>query len=164
MLEQRRLWEILRYDPQTGVFIWLNPSPYHAEKAGSEAGGPTPNCRGKIYHTICIDGRKYKRSRLAWLYMTGSWPTNQVDHINGNSTDDRWANLRESTATQNAWNHKKRAKRSVLPMGVRSNPSGTFAARLAVNKKMIHLGSFATPEEAASAYRNAREKHYGEFA
>jgi hypothetical protein len=153
----------LRYEPLTGVFVWLKPSPYHSEKTGREAGTFTPSRAGKLYCNITIGGKKLKRSRLAWLYMTGEWPTNQVDHINGNSCDDRWANLREATATQNAWNHKHRARRISLPMGVREL-SGRYQARLAVNKQMIHLGCFDTPEEASATYQQAREVHYGEFA
>lgn len=165
MLEATRLREILSYDPETGEFTWLKPSRFHAEKAGAFAGTLTPNRNGKSYWNISIDGRKHKRSRLAWLYMTGDWPSQQVDHIDGNSQNDRWANLREATATQNAWNHKRRAKRSDLPMGVRLIPkSGRFQARIAVNKQMIHLGAFDTAAEAATAYQSARGKHYGEFA
>jgi hypothetical protein len=162
-LSAERLRSLLSYDPATGRFVWLRPSKYHAEKAKAEAGCPIPTHSGKAYHAISIDGRKYKRSRLAWLYMTGEWPTHQVDHISGDSLDDRWVNLREATQTQNAWNHKRRAKKSALPMGVRAMKD-RFQARIAVNKQMLHLGTFETPEAASAAYRKAREEHYGEFA
>lgn len=163
MISANELRARLTYYPTIGSFQWVDPSPYHSEKLGLEAGGPVPGGSGKLYHTISVNGRKYKRSRLAWLYMTGEWPEHQIDHINGNSLDDRWCNLRQATATENAWNHKRRAKKSDLPMGVRTI-GPRFQARLAVNHKMIHLGCFATPEEASDAYRQAREKHYGEFA
>lgn len=165
MLDASRLRSILHYNPETGVMVWLKPSPYHAEKAGQLAGSPTPSGCGKAYVNISIDGKKHKRSRLAWLYMTGEQPSLQIDHINGDSLDDRWSNLRQATATQNAWNHHKRAKRSDLPMGVRVNASsGRFAARIAVNKAMMSLGTFDTPQEAAAAYQEARERFYGDFA
>lgn len=154
----------LDYNPNTGVMIWVNVSPYHKEKNGREAGTLLPNNHRKFYHVISLGGRKHKRSRLAFAWMTGRWPAHQIDHINGDSTDDRWENLREATATQNAWNHRKRAKTSGLPMGVRSNPSGRFSARIAVNKRMIQIGTFDTSEAAAEAYAAARRQYYGQFA
>lgn len=164
MFDAARVRDLLDYDPETGVMRWVNVSKYHIGLNSKEAGGPVPNHNGKRYVTITIDGRKYKRSRLAFAWMTGRWPTHCIDHINGNSEDDRWVNLREATITENAWNHSRRAKRSALPMGVRTMASGRYQARLAVNKKMLHLGTFATPEEAVSAYQKAREEHYGQFA
>jgi hypothetical protein len=163
MIEQGELRAAMEYYPELGVFVWLKPSAYHCEKANTEAGGPVPAGNGKFYHVITFKGRKFKRSRLAWLYMMGEWPPHQVNHINGNSLDDRWENLRSATATENAWNHKGRAKKSGLPMGVREM-NGRFQARIAVNRKMRHLGCFETPEMAEAAYRNAREVYYGEFA
>ena len=164
MMDAAKVRRFLDYDPGTGTMVWLNVSPYHREKNGMLAGGVVPNQSGKFYHTISLNGRKYKRSRLAFAWMTGAWPTHQIDHINGDSTDDRWANLREATATQNAWNHRKRSKASHLPMGVRSNPSGRFSARIAVNKRMVQIGTFDTAAEASEAYAAARRQYYGQFA
>lgn len=161
-MDQGTLKSLLRYDPATGVFVWLKPPYNHPRMLGKEAGSPRRD--RKPYHHISIGRTKHKRSRLAWLYMTGDWPANQVDHKDGNSLNDCWSNLRLATPTQNAWNHKTRAKASALPMGVRSNPSGSYSARLAVNKRMLQLGTFDTPQEAAAAYQSAREVHYGEFA
>ena len=164
MMDHALIKSVLLYAPAKGVFYWITPPFGHAELLGEEAGSVTPGITGKAYHNIQIGGVKYKRSRLAFLYMEGRWPSNQIDHINGDSLDDRWFNLRDVTATQNAWNHKKRAKRSDLPMGVRINKSGRFAARIGVNGAHIQIGTFDTAVEAAAAYRNAREKYYGEFA
>ena len=164
MMDQGELRAALEYYPALGVFVWVKPSAYHREKAGTEAGCARANGGGKKYHVIKFQGGAHKRARLAWFYMTGRWPADQVDHINGNSLDDRWCNLREATPTQNAWNHKRRAKASELPMGVRTNPSGRFSARLAVNKRMIQIGTYDTSEQACAAYQQAREVYYGEFA
>lgn len=163
-MEQAILKSMLLYAPLRGVFYWILPPLGHAELLGEEAGSPTPTRGGKAYHHIQIDGVKHKRSRLAFLYMEGRWPSDQIDHISGNSLDDRWINLRDVTATQNAWNHKKRARRLDMPMGVRVNSSGRFAARIGVNGKQIQIGTFDTIEEAASAYQLGRKKYYGEFA
>lgn len=163
-MEPSAVRDALDYDQETGVMVWRSISPYHKGKIGAEAGTVTPSNRDKCYHNITICGRKYKRSRLAFAWMTGRWPEHQIDHINGNSLDDRWSNLREATPLQNAWNHKRRAKKSALPMGVRSNPSGRYSARLAVDKRMIQIGTFDTIEDAERAYAEARERYYGQFA
>lgn len=163
-MDQADLKAALLYAPRKGVFYWINPPRSHAELLGEEAGGPVPAKEGKFYHVIQIGRVKYRRSRLAFLYMEGRWPAEMIDHINSNSLDDRWLNLREATGTQNAWNHKSRARRINLPMGVRTNASGRFAARISVNRKQIQLGSFDTAEAASAAYASARLKYFGEFA
>ena len=161
-MEQRTLKERLLYAPRKGLFYWINPPAAHAELLGEEAGSVQGG--NKSYHAIQIDGVKYRRGRLAFLYMEGRWPTECIDHINGNSLDDRWLNLREATATQNAWNHKGRSKAADLPMGVRINSSGRFAARIGVNGTQVQIGTFDTEEQAAEAYKIARRKYFGQYA
>lgn len=161
-MEQRHLKSKLLYAPNKGVFYWIDPPMGHSNLLGEEAGSIQNGL--KKYHAIQIDGVKYKRSRLAFLYMMGRWPSDCIDHINGNSLDDRWDNLREATITQNAWNHKSRKKQSELPMGVRINANGKYSARIGVNKKQIQLGTFDTLTKAHQAYLAAREKYFGQFA
>lgn len=147
-----------------GSLTWLSISKYHAEKVGTEAGTPMPTHAGKAYWGVQINGRKAKRSHIVFCLTHGRWPEGQIDHINGNSLDDRPCNLREATVTQNAWNHKRRAKTSPTPMGVRRWTDSRFQARIAVNKKQISLGVFKTAEEASVAYQRARREYFGEFA
>ena len=163
MIGRDRLRKAMIYEPVSGQFFWIAPPPEHAELRGREAGAPRKG-NHKYYWVIKIGGKAYRRSWLAYLWMTGDWPADQIDHVNGNSLDDRWENLRAATATENAQNHKRRAKKSPLPMGVREVPSGRFAARIAVNKQKIHLGTFDTPESASRAYQTARREHFGEFS
>jgi len=162
VMDQRYLKSRLLYAPRTGVFYWVAPPPEHSELLGEEAG--TVQDGAKPYHVIQVDGIKYNRARLAYLFMTGDLPDALVDHINGNSLDDRWLNLRAATVMQNAWNHKGRKKRSPLPMGVRMAASGRFCARIGVSNSQIQIGTFDTAEEAAEAYRQARGKYFGHFA
>ena len=163
-MDQRYLKQRLLYSPKSGVFYWIQPPPGHSDLLGEEAGSACLS-DSKPYWYIQIDRVKYKRSRLAFLYLVGFMPQDQVDHINGNSLDDRWQNLRPATAMQNAWNHKSRARGNDLPMGVRKNASsGRYAARIGVRGKQISLGSFNTPEEAHAVYLNARKQYFGEFA
>jgi hypothetical protein len=161
---QAELRAALEYDPTQGWFLWRMPPKQHPDLRGKQAGRATDSGNGKSYIAIQFKGRKYKRSRLAFFWMVGRWPEHQIDHINGNSVDDRWANLREATPTQNAWNHKTRARRIDLPMGVRRSVGGKYVARIAQNGVQHTIGTFATIEEAKAAYQQERSVRYGEFA
>ena len=163
-LDVEQILSRLMVDTGTGKCFWVSPSKYHAERTGREAGGPVANQSGKKYWTISIDGSKYKRSQLVLTVASGTWPKETVDHINGDSLDDRASNLRHATVMQNAWNHKTRRKKTDLPMGVRSIASGKFQARIAFNHKMLHLGSFSTPAQAHATYLAKRKELYGDFA
>jgi len=163
MMDAIYLRTILLYAPRRGVFYWIQPPAGHAELLGEEAGTLQTNPSGKHYHLIQIGGIKYRRSRLAYLYMTGRDPEDMIDHANGDSTDDRWVNLRPANATQNAQNIKNPRKRD-LPMGVRRNKSGRYSARITVCGEQKQVGTFDTPEEAAAAYDIARIQYMGEFA
>lgn len=163
-MDREYLKKIVLYSPRSGKFYWIKPPPTHSELLGEEAGSVVTNASGKKYHMIQIDGVKHKRSRLAFMYLDGKWPSAQVDHINGDSLDDRWQNLRDATSTQNNWNHKKRARRLNLPMGVRTTPGGRFSARIGYMGQQITLGTFDSPKEAEDSYKKARQKYYGEYA
>ena len=152
-------------DYERGQLFWKNVSKYHREKNGREAGNPRMGGGGKRYWIIRWNRQALKRGHLIFFLGHDRWPRPFLDHINGDSLDDRPSNLREATATQNAWNHKKRAKRSTLPMGVRLVPhSGRYQARIAYNKRMLHLGTYDTPEQAQEVYLAKRKELYREFA
>jgi hypothetical protein len=107
----------LEYDPETGVFIW-SPRPgdkwWNAQFPGEVAG--TMDSGG--YRRIGIDGKYYGAARLAWLYVHGEWPKNEIDHINRVRDDDRIVNLRDVTHTGNQNN---RSANNGLPEGVHWN-------------------------------------------
>lgn len=153
-----RLRNILRYDPETGVFTWIIPPSNHGRMRGKAAGGLRSG-----YLLIKIDGRKYGAHRLAWLYSHGAWPTGRIDHINGVGLDNRLANLRDATAAQNCAN-SRRWRGKELPKGVRLTAQGRYQARISFEKKQIALGTFLTVDEAAAAYASAAARLYGEFA
>lgn len=159
------LLNLFDVDIETGRLYWRAPSKYHREKAGMEAGNEQPSRNNKIYWVVSINGRKYRRGRLIFCILHDRFPEPCLDHINGNSLDDRPCNLREATITENAWNHKTRRRRIPLPMGVRLIPhSGRFEARISHHGKQFHLGAFDTPEEAAAVYQLKRKVLYGDFA
>lgn len=160
MLTQERLKELLHYDPETGVWRWIKIThPSGRTKVGSIAG--TPYTRG--YRRIIVDGKKYRSARLAVLYMTGKWPPDGVDHRDGDTSNDRWTNLRCATQSQNGGNMRRPVTNTSGFKGAVLS-KGKYTARIRVNQKRISLGVFATAAEAHAAYVAAAQKEFGEFA
>ena len=112
-----------------------------------------------------IDGKLYKVSRLAFLYVTGSWPENLVDHINGIRDDDRWCNLREATFQQNAQNKAPCRRNTSGKVGVYPvKANGKWGAEIGVGGKNIKLGCFEAKDDAIEARCLAERHYYGDFA
>lgn len=154
------LKEYLEYNPDTGKFIWIKIPKYNSKaKIGCEAG--SISTIGYRQHNI--KGKNYKGHRLAWLYMTGSWPADQIDHINGIRDDNRWVNLREATHSQNAANSKRYSTNSIGYKGVYRNYN-KWIAQISINGKVFHIGRFNTAEEAARAYDVKAKELQGDFA
>lgn len=164
MLQGTDVLEIFHVDFEVGKLFWKTGPKNHPRLAGKEAGFVKRSNNGKHYWVIKINGRHHKRSRLMFLAFNGHLPHPCVDHRNGNSLDDRPNNLREATVAQNAQNHKSRARRINLPMGVRKLARGGYQARISLDKKQIALGAYSTPEEAHHVYMAKRKELFGEFA
>lgn len=158
MVTVDRLRQVLNYNPETGVFIWKIPTGKRT-KVGSVAG----SIRKDGYRPIKVDGHRYLAHRLAWLYQTGEWPTDVIDHINGDPSDNRIANLREASRFQNQQNQGVRKNNTSGFKGV-SLSRGRWCAEIRVHGKKKSLGSFDTPEEAHAAYCTAAEQFHGKFA
>jgi hypothetical protein len=139
MLNQDKLKSILTYDPDTGIFT--------RDSIPIGLGVKVARC---IRIQIC--GEKYAAHRLAWLYMTGAWPTDMIDHINGNARDNRWCNLREATAQENLRNQGLRPCNKLGLKGVSLHKHGKYRAAIKVNKKQISLGYYKCPAAAHFAY------------
>jgi hypothetical protein len=151
------LRDLLEYSAETGVFIW-RVRPSKAVLSGTPAG-----CKEKRigYITIGIRGRIYKAHRLAWLHTYGSWPKGLIDHINGNKSDNRIANLRDVFADGNAQNIRKPNRRNKSGfMGVIFFQN-KWRASITVTGKTKWLGDYATPEEAHQVYLVAKRKYHG---
>jgi hypothetical protein len=156
MLTQEILKQRLHYDPLTGLFTWLvsnNSSRSNGEVAGS--------LNGAGYIQIRINKKFYLAHRLAFLFMNGSLPKGQVDHINHVKTCNAWANLRDVSELINHQNISKdmRNKTGVTGVKYRHNQD-RFIARIGVNKTDVYLGSFKNLDDAVIARKHA-EKHYG---
>lgn len=158
-----RLKELFDYTPETGVFRFRHDvragrnGAFLVASAGAVAGNVSPSTG---YWYISIRGRRYAAHRMAFLYMTGAVPPDDVDHINGSKTDNRWRNLRPATRSQNMQNlFRAHADNTTGFLGV-ERKRGRFAARIAIGGRRMSLGIFDTPEEAHAAYVAAkREVH-----
>ena len=96
--------------------------------------------------------------------MTGSWPEKEIDHINNNTLDNRFVNLREADHQQNGYNKKLQANNTSGVKGVYWDKSRCkWMARLNINGRMVNLGRFANIEDAVKKIMEEREKHHGEF-
>nr|WP_274383193.1 HNH endonuclease [Cupriavidus gilardii] len=116
------------------------------------------------YLQIFFAGKNHKAHRLAWLYMTGSWPSSNIDHINGVPWDNRWANLRDTPQSVNAQNLRRpRRDNKTGFLGVSPDRRrGGFIAQISANGRCRYLGRFPTPELAHQAYVQAkRQLHAG---
>ena len=98
MITQARLKELLTYDPETGYFT------RNVNVKGANAGERAGTITAKGYIAIGIDRKHYLAHRLAFLYMTGEWPKELVDHKDTIKINNKWENLREATNSQNKRN------------------------------------------------------------
>lgn len=158
LLSAERLRELLIYSPDSGEFRWK------VDRGGTAvAGSLAGRINSKGYRMISLSGRKYKASRLAWLYMRGEWPSTNVDHRNRIRHDDRWANLREGTPSQHAVN--KGANNASGVRGVSWHKrERKWRAQIMVAGKRRRLGYFTDKNEAAAAYNKAALAAFGEWA
>jgi hypothetical protein len=147
-LTSEYLKTILRYEPETGYWYWLVSR--GRVMSGQRAGAYS--ALGYLY--IKISGQSYIAARLAWLYMTGEWPTDEIDHIDRNSSNDVWENLREADRTDNTRNRVK--------VGASGYP-GVY--KHAQNNRWLaqynnwYIGSYPTIEEAVAARKAYMQEH-----
>lgn len=156
-LSTEYLKSILHYDQETGLFTWLIAKGRRI-KTGDIAGMKNED----NYIVIKIDEIKYLAHRLAWFYMTGEWPKNEIDHKNGITDNNKWMNLREAKHVQNAKNRKLNINSSTGLKGVHKRGE-KYRSKISFNGKQICLGTFDTKEEASMAYAKASEFYFGKF-
>ena len=155
---QERLRELLRYEPETGDF-------YFIVKKGRLCPGDLAGCRNRRgYKTIGIDQVAFLAHRLAFLYMLGSAPP-EIDHIDGNPSNNRWCNLREATCSQNHANTRRQSNNTSGYKGVSFDKrKRLWRADIKLNGRQYFVGYFRTPEEAHRAYLRKAVELHGEFA
>lgn len=144
---------VISYDKETGLLIWKKHK-NQSVKEGSIAG--FIDTEG--YVIVRIKGVALKAHRIAWAITFNKWPDILIDHINGNPSDNRIANLRVASHSQNCQNKRKAlpSSKSGLMGAMFDNSTGRYRSRIRVGGKRISLGSFKTPEEAHDAYLKAK--------
>lgn len=152
---------ILDYNPETGIFTWKTRADcdqaWNARWAGKPAGAVHNIIKS---YQISINKKIHRAHRIAYLYMIGIFPKYEIDHINGNPSDNRWSNLRMANRSQQNQNRSGVVKRNGIK-GVRLHkPTGKWQARL----KDKHLGLFNCPAVASFAYQVEADKEYLQFA
>ena len=157
-LTQEYLKSILHYNPETGIWTWISARP--KIRIGDIAGGIVHG-----YLSIKINGKKYFAHRLAWLYMTGEWPTEEIDHMDLNRKNCKWNNLREASRTQNFANQRKYSNNKSGIKGVCWDKSANkWLAQIQINKQKIMLGFYENVKDAAEVYAKAAKEYFKEFA
>lgn len=157
-MTQDELKSILHYDLDTGLFTWLI-SPAKQTLIGTVAG----HRNEKGYIKIGYKRKIYAAHRLAWLYVTGEWPVDQIDHWDLIKDNNRWLNLRECSNRENQFNQNVRIDNL---LGVRniSKRKGKFMVRFQYNGKHRSFGTFSSLEEAKTRADHLRKELHGEFA
>jgi HNH endonuclease len=157
------LRECFRYDPETGELRWRDRPRSHfvSDRAwakfqsfvGRKAGSFDPNGYGVV--TLTFEGKMIRlyQHRVIWALMKGEWPSSNLDHWNGDESDNRFDNLFETSYSGNAQN------RSNMKFAKGAYPDGYgWRATIRVNSEQIYLGYFATEEEAHKAYLEAKKR------
>jgi len=163
---------LIAYNPDTGEFRWLerpNDHGWTRKNAGKVAGWISDHgkkgARSK-YIRLSVFGRNFYAHRLAWLYAYGEWPAeHEIDHINGDTLDNRIVNLRRATHAQNSHNQGLRQNNKSGVKGVTWDAArGRWFASITINGKSKALGRFDEFEDAVAARRAAEEEYHGVFA
>lgn len=141
-------------DPEKGEVIWKNPQVFNANFLRGKPAGTFGHVLG--YVMICIKRKSYKRHRLIWFYVHKRWPENDLDHIDGDNTNDKISNLREATRAQNMWNSIISKRNKSGTKGVSwSAQKGKWNAQLMVNGHLVRLGQFKLLDDAVNARKSA---------
>ena len=166
--DQKRLREVLDYNPDTGIFLWkcrydnTSNGRWNGRWAGKRAGS-IKSGRYKCIE-ISIGSKKYTASRLAWIYMYGDLGIGiQVDHKDCNPLNNKISNLRLATHWQNTQNRSLNRNKE-LPKGISLQKSGSYRVRISANNKSIYLGTYKSSEEAKYFHDYAAQYYHGEFA
>ena len=160
---QARLKELLHYDPETGLFTWLQSR--GCMKAWSVAGSVHTNHKsGKTYIHIKIDHKMYQAHRLVFLYMEGKFPPEEVDHINGAGADNKWWNLRKATKSENMRNERQRDDNTSGVIGVDFDKSrGRWRGQIH-NNEGKRIGKRFTDFNDAVKWRRDKEREFNYHA
>lgn len=155
MIDQKTLKHLLHYDAETGLFTWKNPP--RGKTKGQVAG---TNSKG--YVRIFIKGKGYLAHRLAYLYLYGSFPKKEIDHANGDRSDNRICNIREATRSQNCAN--KKTGSGEMKGCYWNGKRKLWIVQIKKDGIKKTVGRYKTADEAKKAYAVASNKEFGDYA
>lgn len=157
-VEELKAW--LHYEPETGIFRWIQ-KPNRCIPIRSEAGHKEKNG----YYRIRLNGKVYGLHRLAWFYMTGTWPMPTCDHRDGDQANNKWENLRQASNAENQFNHKISAANTSGIKGVRwEEHRQKWSASFKFKYQTIRLGRFRVLQDAIDAITTKRNELHGSYA
>jgi hypothetical protein len=171
MITQKYLKECLHYDPDTGLFTWaIRPeghfktlrdcNAWNTRYSKTEAGGHQKR-RHAVYRIIGLNDASWLAHRLAWLYTYGEFPKDQIDHKDGDGTNNRITNLRDVSNQENHKNISKPSSNKSGCIGVHfESRRGKWRAGIKTGTRQKHLGYFTDIEEAVEV-RKAAELEFG---
>lgn len=155
MLTPERARELFAYEPTIGI-LTNRIDRCSTSLTGNVAGTLEKNGRMRV----AVGANKYLVHRVIWLYMTGAWPSNVIDHIDGNPANNVWGNLRDVPLSINAQNQKNHHENNKVGFAGVDAHRGRWRAQIRVNYTKKHIGMFDTPEEAHQAYIDAKRKYH----
>ena len=157
MLKPSIVREFFNYDAETGLLTWRIRRA-NCIKTGDRAG----YLKADGYLIVGVCWKLQLVHRVAWVHYYGAEAPKYIDHINGNRSDNRIANLRAATPKQNVQNIKKAysTNKSSGVLGVYWHQCGKWQARIQTDGRSKSLGLFATKEEAHQAYLKAKREFH----
>lgn len=157
MLTGSWLERTISYNPETGEWHWIKCTTHNSNMNGEIAG----NVRSDGYRKIRIGGTAYYSGRLAWLWMTGKWPKEEIDHIDRDPSNDKWDNLREATSSDNKCNQRMRSTNTSGFRGISWNKK---LCKWVAYASTSQLGAFDNLEAAIAVRDRAAAQIQGAFA
>lgn len=175
-LTQELLKTLIDYNPDTGVFTWRERdikwfntersqrdcNAWNTRYSGEIAGSITKTGSCVTYRQITIIKKTYVCHHLAYFYMTGNWPINDIDCIDGDFTNIKYNNIRECTRTDTMYKKVTGCKNKLMGVYL-NNAKSKYKSIITIDGKKTYLGTFRTPEEAHSAYVEAKRQISPEF-
>lgn len=151
-MDAKYLRSIIRYDHESGVLYW------NCNRCKTKIGDVAGTKTDRGYISVCIDRKRYRGHRLAWLHYFGEWPSMQIDHVNGDRSDNSIKNLRECTQFENSQNMAFSSKKASKYPGVHFHAkTGKWRSAIRIDgNSRKYLGLFKTEQEAADAYSKAK--------
>jgi HNH endonuclease len=160
-IDPNMIRNMFNYNPESGVLSWkIKPT-----RGGVKIGDASGCLHSSGYLLTRCNGTALKTHRIIWAHFYGEDPKEKnIDHINGDRSDNRIANLRAADLFQNARNRAISKRNKTGFHGVSLFKNNLYRAVIFANNKQVHLGTFTSPEFAAEKYISAAEKLFGEFS